>query len=162
MSVQGLAANRIDSLAPDHRARPSVVGRLMLEGLAPMDVKGDCIIWPRRIDRRGYGRASGGRFAHKVAYEKVYGPVPPGLELDHLCRNRACFNPEHLEPVTHKVNMQRGSIGSRTSCQNGHEYTAENTRVEITGNRTRRRCRQCDMQRQQACRARQAGGVTPK
>jgi hypothetical protein len=73
--------------------------------------------------------------AHKLAYETLVGPVPSGKELDHLCRNRPCVNPKHMETVTHKINMQRGIAGilererqkALTHCRNGHLYTPEST-----------------------------------
>ena len=70
-----------------------------------------CWIWIKATDDRGYGRiAHRGRNvrAHRLYYETLKGPVPPGLELDHLCRNPACVNPDHLDPVTHRVNVRRG------------------------------------------------------
>lgn len=67
-----------------------------------------CWIWKYAIDAvTGYGR-SGRQSAHRASYERHVGPVPAGLELDHLCGVRACINPEHLEPVTHLVNARRG------------------------------------------------------
>lgn len=71
-----------------------------------------CWIWQLGLALNGYGRVKryGKQFhAHRIVWEEHHGPVPNGLELDHLCRNRACVNPDHLEPVTHHVNMQRGS-----------------------------------------------------
>ena len=70
--------------------------------------------------------------AHRWVYEHMMGPIPAGLELDHLCRNRSCVNPAHLEPVTHRVNVLRGlcppAVNARkTHCVKGHEYTPENT-----------------------------------
>jgi hypothetical protein len=76
---------------------------------------------------------------HRLAYEAERGPIPAGLVLDHLCRNPACCNPDHLEPVTQKENMRRGSFGSRTHCKHGHEYTPENTYLLARG----RQCREC-------------------
>ena len=68
--------------------------------------------------------------AHKVIYEFFNGPVPVGLELDHLCRTRPCCNPRHLEAVTHKINSQRGETGKcslpATHCPKGHEYIDAN------------------------------------
>ena len=116
-----------------------------------------CIVWAGALDSKGYGRVYVGtrldgraqtRFAHRVAWELANGPVPDGLPLDHLCRNRACINVAHLEPVTHRVNILRG-VGitavnaAKTACISGHEYTPENTRIIRTGARIHRICRAC-------------------
>lgn len=103
----------------------------------------ECIIWAGPTDKDGYGKASEGRLAHRVVYVREVGPIPPGLELDHLCRVRNCVNPEHLEPVTHAENMRRmlrTNITRRKQCKNGHEYTEENTMFDTAGYR---RCRIC-------------------
>ena len=77
-----------------------------------------CWEWNLCKTRRGYGHlrlpvSEGGGYggAHRAVYERLVGPVPDGLELDHLCRNPSCVNPSHLEPVTHRVNLQRASDG---------------------------------------------------
>ena len=90
-----------------------------------------CWLWTASLDRHGYGQIMMGRGnlrrAHRIVYEHERGPIPAGLDLDHKCRNRACVNPDHLEPVTRVINLQRG-IGNRaalhkkTQCPNGHEY----------------------------------------
>lgn len=83
--------------------------------------------------------------AHRLFYTKLIGVIPKGLTLDHLCRNRFCVNPKHLEPVTYKENWLRGSSQSAKStrsnkCKNGHTYTQETTYVQTTGKRTCRIC----------------------
>lgn len=83
-----------------------------------------CWEWQGMRCHHGYAYF-GGRGAHRLAYELWVGPIPAGLTIDHLCRNRGCVNPTHLEAVTILVN--NGRRPKKTHCPNGHEYTPENT-----------------------------------
>lgn len=80
--------------------------------------KTPCWTWQYHVSVYGYGRARvGGKSvpAHRMMYERYKGPIPSGLEPDHLCRNRKCVNPDHLEPVTRAVNLQRGAKARLTN-----------------------------------------------
>lgn len=104
----------------------------------------DCWEWAAFRKPSGYGQFSAGKrrlAAHRVAYVLTHGEPPTGLDLDHLCRNRACVNPHHLEPVTRRVNLRRGTgHGSETRCPQGHPYSPTNTYVERDGSR---KCATC-------------------
>lgn len=94
---------------------------------------GPCWQWTASIKKNGYGQFNADGHnrivrAHRYAYEAMNGPIPAGYDLDHLCRNRACVNPAHLEPVTRRVNLLRGEtnggIVSRTGrCLRGHDLS---------------------------------------
>jgi len=110
---------------------------------------GDCWIWTAG-GSKGYGEflLTPGQqiLVHVLMYRLMVGEVPAGLQLDHKCRNRRCVNPEHLEPVTSRVNTLRGisptAINARkTHCIRGHEFNAHNTVIGDNGRR--RRCRTC-------------------
>ena len=110
-----------------------------------------CWLWTGSTSR-GYGQFRVGNKvvpAHRWAYQQAKGPIPKGLELDHLCRVRHCVNPDHLEAVTNSVNWLRGqhpsAVSHRSShCHRGHPFTEANT--YILKNKYRR-CRTCDRER---------------
>jgi hypothetical protein len=99
--------------------------------LARLDRSGDCWLWTRYVRPSGYA-VFGGRYIHRLAFELLVGPIPEGMEIDHLCRNRSCANPAHLEPVTRPENLRRGETfaaenAAKTHCLHGHEFTPANT-----------------------------------
>jgi hypothetical protein len=119
-----------------------------------------CIEWLAGTIR-GYGQFYAGRmsydetgtmFAHRWSYEYHVGPIPDGMQLDHLCRNPSCVNPEHLEPVTARENVMRSSgraaVNARkTHCPQGHPYDEANTYIYPP--RGERQCRACSRERAQ-------------
>lgn len=121
-----------------------------------------CWMWRRLVDKDGYGKVQiGGKslLGHRVFFTHFKGPIPPGLELDHLCRRPGCVNPEHLEPVTRRENCLRGTNpcaenARRTKCVNGHPLVAPNMRIIYSEGRLKRRCRACVRDRMRQFRAR--------
>ncbi|MDX3067722.1 HNH endonuclease [Streptomyces sp. ND04-05B] len=107
------------------------------------DRSGECWVWTGRKNPKGYAQiviAKHQRTAHRVSYETFIGPIPEGLEIDHLCRVRHCVNPAHLEPVTHQENVRRaiaatGMVGGKPAggmrlgetCRAGHVVDAGNS-----------------------------------
>lgn len=104
----------------------------------------ECWIWLRLVNRDGYGvfpfRESSQHLAHRMAYAWRFGTVDldnESLELDHLCRNRLCVRPDHLELVTHAENMHRAI---RLECINGHPMEGDNVRISVRGSQICRTC----------------------
>lgn len=132
-----------------------------MQTLKPIQIKnffskikesGSCWLWTADKICGGYGRFSfNGRLvlAHRFSYEFFNEEIPKGLQIDHLCRNRGCVNPEHMEVVTNRENMMRGLSPSLTSkrqlskthCPQNHPYSGENLYLDPNGGR---RCRICN------------------
>lgn len=112
-------------------------------------------LWTGSLATRGYGRIridNQRPLAHRLAYELYVGPIPDGLTIDHLCRVRACVNPDHLEAVPMRVNILRGvgatAIHARqTHCKRGHPLVGEHVYLSSNGHR---RCRTCQLERHAA------------
>lgn len=116
-----------------------------------------CVEWIGGTTSAGYGSLTRGKYgtavlAHRLSYEHHNGPIPTGLQIDHLCRNRLCVNPCHLEPVTQRVNIMRGDSptarnAAKTHCPRGHELVGDNIYLHPT--RGHRECRTCQRARNQ-------------
>lgn len=107
-----------------------------------------CWEWIAYIDNNGYGRISinsKSRLAHRVMYMITNKKLNKSLEIDHLCKNRKCINPKHLEEVEAIENTKRGDAWlyniNKTHCRKGHQYDKDNTYIYSDG---RRACRKCD------------------
>jgi hypothetical protein len=123
-----------------------------------------CVVMISGLSSAGYGQVKKNKkpyLVHRYIWEQAYGPIPAGMHIDHLCRNPACHNLEHLELVTARTNTLRGVSpmavnAAKTHCQHGHEFNAENTWVNPkTG---ARQCRECSRER---LRVRRRKGVVP-
>lgn len=132
----------VDLFAPRGRygKRPSIADKI--------DADGDCWEWKGRDNDRGYAQVvidGSRRYVHRLVWETLVGPIPNGLELDHLCRNTLCVNPDHLEVVSHAENVKRGNCGvhnrNKKRCPKGHLLSGSNLYVAPGTNK--RHCRAC-------------------
>lgn len=167
----GFWLNKEDDKGVVNRVRPDAVIAFIEQEIADayklstrfwtkVDSSGDC--WEWLADKtNGYGRFVIGNNkkvrAHRFAYERLVGEIPEGLVIDHLCRNRACVNPKHMEVVTNRENILRGegltAINARkTHCNRGHKFTSENTRPNGVNGKGRK-CRECANSKQRERRA---------
>ena len=138
---------------------PSLLGRLLTRAVIARvsdRVCSACWLWPS-VDRYGYGLiAVDGKtqLAHRVAFRLFRGPVPDGMQLDHLCRQRNCINAFHLDPVDNDTNCVRGNgfvvaNRSKVACINGHPFDDANTYSRPRGGRG---CRSCNADAARKCR----------
>lgn len=127
--------------------RPSSMSRFLAKVDFGSSPRG-CWLWTASAHSWGHGQFQTGTtmaLAHRWFYSQVVGPVPADLDLDHLCRNPRCVNPDHLEPVTRRVNTLRGNgptaVNARkTHCHRGHEFASDNLYIRPNG---KRECRAC-------------------
>lgn len=118
---------------------------------------GECLIWQGATQSRGYGCVAAGvkgktQLAHRAVYEERFGPIPAGMTIDHLCRNKLCLNVAHMEVVSRAENSRRGNAAV-THCPRGHAYTPENTYWKRCGTHMSRQCRECGRATMRAIRA---------
>lgn len=153
---RAFSANVLATIVPKpwHVAfmRTYVKGTLLERLEHYIDKTEGCWFWTGGYSSTGYGAIGvdgKGRSPHRVLYELMVGPVPEGLDLDHLCRNRKCVNYSHLEPVTRRVNLLRGETtlaaknAAKTHCLRGHEFTECNTYIGNRKGNKIRECREC-------------------
>jgi hypothetical protein len=128
---------------------PESVQQLQDRFWPKVDQTDSCWVWQGSYTNQGYGTIRTNRkanLAHRLAYIWCVGPIPDGLTIDHLCRNRGCVRPDHLEPVTAAENVQRGAK-SRWSpkCPHGHLRSDH----EVTSRSGKKRCKTCERERSQ-------------
>lgn len=135
---------------PDYKPIPTLTELQVFWFWSRVYFDDSCWIWRGVINRDGYGQYNHLR-AHRIAFALLRGPFDWSLTLDHLCRNRSCVNPRHMEPVPNGVNSMRGESvcakhARQTHCKYGHELTISNV-IRRKGSPRRRECRTCYNQR---------------
>lgn len=122
----------------------SYIKRDILERfMSKVNITDDCWSWTAALNEWGYGIFTAAenkkQYAHRWVYKTVVEPIPEGFHIDHICRNRACVNPDHLEPVTPAENNRRATL--TTECLRGHLRTPENTYIRPYDGQ--RQCKEC-------------------
>lgn len=138
---------RIHAASEIQRVPP--IAQSVIDAAMPVN---ECWLWPGALDKGGYGTVifhrpdgtSNRVGAHRFMYVLLRGEIADGLVIDHLCRNRACVNPDHLEPVEHIENVRRGeALKRRTHCDRGHALTDDNVlswHLRVKGTRVCKTC----------------------
>lgn len=117
----------------------------------------DCWLWTAGVNEAGYGRFHTGgtpkvMYAHRYSYQLANGPIPEGMEINHVCRTRACVNPAHLQLIG-VIEHRRLDARRADHCPQGHVYDEANTYVEVTKTSRKKKCRACARDRARARRA---------
>lgn len=140
MSVRALCAKPVDHENHTGTLPANFAGKFE-------QTESGCWVWVKAIQTRGYGSVCIGQgktaLAHRAAWESWFGPVPDGLTIDHLCRNKRCIHPCHMEPVTGAVNSRRATayyLAGNAMYPCGHPRTPENTKVRTRKNGWINRC----------------------